>query len=202
MKYEELKNDFKEQIAGALNDFSATEQNNKVYAIVFDCDLDNGQIVLRYSNQENFEKLKMTWEEYKDMYKPYGQNGLFGLKYNSVGDFPMLKYEYSGMTKHFLDSYYYYRIGDYFGEGESVDVSEISGQTLDEDQLESEMESIFIRMITNTIDEIKDVLETINCEEDHLVFMCDHDISNADFEKWVRKTNEGKLVDKLAQIMD
>ena len=47
MKYEELKNDFKEQIIYTLNDFSATQQNKNVYAIVFDCDLDNGQIVLR-----------------------------------------------------------------------------------------------------------------------------------------------------------
>lgn len=136
------------------------------------------------------------------MYKPYGQNGLFGLKYNSVGDFPMLKYGYSGMTKHFLDSYYYYGTGDYYGEEEPVNVMEISGQTLEEDGLGTEIKNIFTRMILDTIHEIKDMPEMINYDEDYLVFMCDHDISNDDFEKWVRKTNDGKLVDKLAQIMD
>ncbi|MDE7200957.1 MAG: hypothetical protein K2O91_03420 [Lachnospiraceae bacterium] len=202
MKYEELKDDFKEQIIYTLNDFSATQQNKNVYAIVFDCDLDNGQIVLRYSNLDHFEKLKQSWEEYGYMYKPYGQNGLFGLKYNSIGDFPMLKYEYKGMTKHFLDSYYYYRTGDYYGEEEPVNVMEISGQPLEEDGLRTEIKNIFIRMIIDTIHEIKDTPEIINYDEDYLVFMCDHDISNDDFEKWVRKTNDGKLVDKLAQIMD
>ncbi|MDE6254102.1 MAG: hypothetical protein K2M78_15975 [Lachnospiraceae bacterium] len=202
MKYEELKNDFKEQIVRTLNDFSTTEQNKNVYAIVFDCDLENGQIVLRYCNLENFENLKQSWEEYKYMYEPYGQNGLFGLKYNSVGDFPMLKYEYNGMTKHFLNSYYYYSVGDYYGEEEPINVIEISGQTLEEDNLRTEIENIFIRMIIDTISEIKDMLEIINYDDDYLVFMCDHDISNDDFEKWVRKTNDDKLVDKLAQIMN
>lgn len=60
MKYEELKNDFREQILCTLNDFSTTDQNRNVYAIVFDCDLENGQIVLRYSNLENFESLKQS----------------------------------------------------------------------------------------------------------------------------------------------
>lgn len=202
MKYEELKNNFKEQIVCTLNDFSTTGQNKNVYAIVFDCDLANGQIVLRYSNLENFEHLKQSWEKYKHMYKPYGQNGLFGLKYNSVGDFPMLKYEYNGMAKHFLDSYYYYSVGDYYGEEEPINCIEIGGQILEKDNLSAEIENIFVRMILETICEIKDVLEMINYDEEYLVFMCGHDISNNDFEKWVRKTNDNRLVDKLAQIMN
>lgn len=202
MKYEELKNDFKEQIVHTLNDFSATGQNKNVYAIVFDCDLSNGQIVLRYSNLENFEKLKQSWEKYKYMYKPYGQNGLFGLKYNSIGDFPMLKYTYSGMTKHFLDSYYYYRMDDYWGEGTPIDIIETDGQVLEGDNLVEELENIFIKMITDTIGEIKDISGLINYSDDYLVFMCDHDISNEDLEEWIRKTNDDALVDRLAQIMD
>lgn len=202
MKYEELKRDFREQILCTLNDFSTTEQNKNVYAIVFDCDLGNGQIILRYSNLENFEKLKQSWEEYKYMYKPYGQNGLFGLKYHSVGDFPMLKYEYNGVTKHFLDSYYYYSVGDYYGGEEPVNFIEINGQILKEDNLSTEIENVFIRMIIETICEIKDMSGIINYDEDYLVFMCDHDISNEDFEIWVRKTNDDKVVDKLAKIMD
>ena len=102
------------------------------------------------------------------MYEPYGQNGLFGLKYNSVGG--------------------------YYGEDKPINVIEISGQTLEGDNLRTEIENIFIRMIIDTISEIKDMLGIINYDDDYLVFMCDHDISNDDFEKWVRKTNDDKLV--------
>ena len=73
---------------------------------------------------------------------------------------------------------------------------------MEEDNLRTEIENIFTRMIIDTISEVKDMLDIINYDEDYLVFMCDHDISNDDFEKWVRKTNDDKLVDKLAQIMN
>lgn len=202
MKYEELRNDFKEQIVCTLKDFSTTEQNKNVYVIVFDCDLDVGQIVLRYCNLEKFENLKQEWEEYEYMYEPYGQNGLFGLKYNSVGDFPMLKYGYNGMTKHFLDSYYYYSVGDYYGEEKPIEVFEINGQKLKKNKLKKEIENIFVTMIVDTIYDIKNMSDIINYDDDYLVFMCDHDISNDDFEEWVRKTNDDELVDKLAQIMN
>lgn len=202
MKYEEFKNDFKEQIIRTLTDFSNTEQNKNVYAIVFDCDLSVGQVVLRYSNLEVFEGLKKDWKKYGYMYKPYGQNGLFGLKYNSVGDFPMLRYEYNGVAKHFMESYYYYQMDSYFGEGEPIDVIEMNGQILREDNLREELKNIFIKMIIDTIHEVKDMPKIINYDNDYLIFMCDHDYSNADLEKWVRQTNDNKLVDKLAQIMD
>lgn len=201
MKYEELKNDFKKRILCTLNDFSTTKQNKNVYAIVFDCDLEVGQIVLRYSNLENFENLKQSWENYKYMYRPYGQNGLFGLKYD-VGGFPMLKYAYDGMTEHFLNSCYYYSVGDYYGEGEPINAIELSGQTLKGDNLGAEIENIFIKMIMDIIDEIRGMSDIINYDDDYLVFMCTHDITNDDFEKWVRKTNDDKLVDKLVQIMN
>lgn len=115
----------------------------------------------------------------------------------------MLKYGYNGMTKHFLDSYYYYySVGDYYGEEKPIEVFEINGQKLKKNKLRKEIENIFITMIVDTIYEIKNMSDIINYDDDYLVFMCDYDISNDDFEKWVRKTNDDKIVDKLAQIMN
>lgn len=202
MKYENLKNDFREQIINTLKDFATTEQNKNIYAIVFDCDLDNGQIVLRYSNNENFETLKQSWKNYKYMYEPYGQNGLFGLKYNSVGDFPMLRYQYSGLTNNFLDSFYYYNVGDYYGDDELITVIEMKDKILEGDSLKNEIKNILISMIVDIINEIKTMTQIIDFDKDCIIFMCDHDISNDDFERWVRKTNDDDLIDRLAQIMD
>ena len=44
--------------------------------------------------------------------------------------------------------------------------------------------------------------QIIDFDKDCIIFMCDHDISNDDFERWVRKTNDDDLIDRLAQIMD
>lgn len=202
MKYGNLKNDFREQIINTLKDFATTEQNKNIYAIVFDCDLDNGQIVLRYNNNENFETLKQSWKNYKYMYEPYGQNGLFGLKYNSVGDFPMLRYQYSGLTNNFLDSFYYYNVGDYYGDDELITVIEMKDKILEGDSLRKEIKNILISMIVDIINEIKTMTQIIDFDKDCIIFMCDHDISNDDFERWVRKTNDDDLIDRLAQIMD
>ncbi len=201
MKYEELRNDFKGQIISVLEDFAKTEQNKAVYAIAFDCDFENGTIVLRYANDEVFEKLKEDWEDYAYMYKPYGQNGLFGLKYNSIGDFVMLKYEYSGLTGSFQDSYYFYSVGDYYGEGEPISEIEIDGSVLSGEELEDEISDIFERMIIETIEDVKN-MSVINFDKDCIVFMCDHDISNEDFKMWVEKTNDSELVGRLAEIKD
>ncbi len=201
MKYEDLRDDFRAQVITALEEFSKTEQNKAVYAIAFDCDTENGAIVLRYANSEVFEKLKESWDDaYADMYKPYGQNGLFGLKY-SVGDFEMLKYEYSGLTSSFQDSFYFYSVGDYYGEGEPISEIEIDGRVLAEEELEDEINDVFERMIIETIEEVKN-MPSIDFDKDSLVFMCDHDISNEDFKMWVRKTNDEELVERLAKIKD
>ncbi len=199
MKYRDLRNDFKEQIISKLKEFANTEHNKDVYAIVFDCTSDVGGIYLKYSNNEHFEVLKETWDKYKSLYKPYGKNGLFGLKYNSVGNFIGLKDSYTGLTNRFLNSIYYYHVGDYWGEGEPIETMEIDG--LECDNLSSLIDDIFIRMIIETIEDVKNMSQ-INFTEDCLVFMCDHDISNEDFKMWVEKTNDRDLVEKLANIFD
>lgn len=201
MKYDDLKKDFGEQVFSALKEFVVSENNKAVYAIAFDCDLDVGQIVLRYSNSAVFEKMKESWDDYKYMYKPYGQNGLYGLKYNSVGDYEILKYDFNGFTRNFLDSYYYYSVGEYYGESEPISEFEMNGELMEKVFFKASIEKIFTQLVIETITEVKKMTE-IDFTEDSLVFMCGHDISNREFRSWVSKINDKKLVDRLAKIKD
>ncbi len=208
MRYEEIKNDFIKQIMETLDAFAKTEENKEVYAIVFDCDYETGQIVLRYSNNRVFQELTKHFEEYRDLYEPYGKNGLFGMKYNSVGDFPELKAQYEEITNDFLDSYYYYSVGDYYGDSELIDKIEIGNEVMEGEELEIQGEKsdgiayIYTRLVMDTIDYVKENIAKIDITNDFLIFMCDHDISNEEFEEYVRKTNDRGLVDTLCRIMD
>lgn len=61
--YIDVKNDFKNQVIEEIVSFSETDSNKDIYAIAFDCDDEVGQVCLRYSNLENFEKQKEDWDE-------------------------------------------------------------------------------------------------------------------------------------------
>lgn len=49
-----LKDEFYMGIMEALKEFALSEDNNEVYALVFDCDSDVGVISLRYRNKQHF----------------------------------------------------------------------------------------------------------------------------------------------------
>lgn len=200
--YNDVKNDFKNQVIEQIVSFSKTDSNKDIYAIAFDCDDEVGQVCLRYNNLENFEKQKKDWDEYSYMFEPYGLNGLFGLKY-SVGDFEFIECEWSGELDSFFDSYYFYSVGDYYGEGEPIDCICIDGNELTDDDLADSYYEIWKRLILETINEIKDeVRNVLNVTDDFIMFMCMHDISNEDFKNWVEKTTDCEIVEYLASIID
>ncbi len=202
MNYDEIKSDFKAQVKTGLDILVKSEENKDVYALVFDCDSSTGEVALVYNNIHMFEEMKKDWEKYKYMYEPYGLNGLFGFKYNSVGDFKIIDLDFEGDVERFLDSYYYYSVGHYYGEGEPLGSISMNGNEYDADALKNEMPRIWETLIIETINELKEELINIDTTDDFIMFMCDHDISNEDFEMWIRKTNDSALIDKLASIMD
>ena len=202
MNFDEIKKEFKVQVKACLDKFATTKENKQVYSIVFDCDSETGGICLRYSNIHMFEEMKKDWDNYAYMYEPYGLNGLFGCKYNSVGDFKMLDIHFEKNVEKFLDSYYFYSIGEYYGEDEPLKTISVNGKDYDENTLQDEMPKIWEKLIIETINELKEELSNIDITDDFIMYMCDHDISNEDFELWIRKTNDAVLIDKLADILD
>lgn len=199
MNYIVLKKEFKEQIKGCLDRFSKTEENKEIYCIAFDCDSDSGSICLRYANKKSLEERRKDWEKYSYMYKPHGLQGLFGYKY-STGDFKFIEHDFTGNVKWFLDSYYYYRVGDYYGKDQPIK-NMLWEQKYSEDELKNVMLGIWETMIIETIHELKSEISMIDTTDDFLMYMCDHDISYEDLDMWVRKTNEGSLVDELKSKM-
>ena len=100
----------------------------------------------------------------------------------------------------FLDSYYYYRVGDYYGKDQPIK-NMLWEQKYSEDELKNVMPGIWETMIIETIHELKSEISMIDTTDDFLMYMCDHDISYEDLDMWVRKTNEGSLVDELKSKM-
>ena len=76
----------------ALTEFAKTEANKDVYAIVFDCEVADQYVYLRYASESDYEILLADYEKYARYYEPYGLNGLLGYKYNQVGDFHYIEY--------------------------------------------------------------------------------------------------------------
>ena len=180
-----LKNEFYESIKAALGQFSRTEQNNDVYALALDCDSDVGQICLRYNNTARFTE---RIPEYQKYYIKYGWKvyGLHGSEYD-VGEFAFIEYQRSGLVKHFLDSYYYYAIGDYYGEGEPIE------------EIKEHYHEIFWDMVESTIQRLKPELKEIGIDAaEHIIFFCcDHDQSEEDMDKMKSHTVNSELMTKL-----
>lgn len=77
------------------------------------------RISLRYRNRQQFENEVSRYEEYN---KKYGWEiyGLHGSEYEP-GEFSFIEYENTKLVKHFTDSYYYYEVGTYYGEGKPLE---------------------------------------------------------------------------------
>lgn len=179
-----LQESFYHSIKEALDRFVQTGFNTEVYALVFDCDSDGGQICLRYANTAYFNESLKDFEQYKYMFGPYGKYGLRGYKY-SVGDFPFIDFEYSPQVQQFLDTYYYYDTGDYCGEG-----APIAG-------LEETYKEIWKDMILSCIRRLKGEYRKLRTTDDFIIFMCDHDQSDEDTEEWIKWTVDSELFSKL-----
>lgn len=164
--------------------------------LAFDCDSEVGQLCLRYGNQKLFQEDIKNFDDYADMYQPYGKYGLHGAKY-TVGNFGFIEWENSGDVEHFLDSYYYYRTGDYFGEGEPMEVLTVNGKELKGKQLAENIKEIWENMILDCINRLKREKLGLDTTEDFIIFMCDHDISAEEFEVSIKKTVDKQLFKKL-----
>lgn len=179
-----LNESFYRSVKKALDEFTKTEDNLDVYALVFDCDSDVGMISLRYNNMAHFEEDVQNFEKYKYMYEPYGKYGLHGYQY-SVGEFPFIEYQEEPFVKHFLDSYYFYKIGDYFGEGEPIQ------------GLENNYCEIWKNMILSCIERLKKEYNKLHVTEEFIIFMSEHDQSDEEIEEYIQLTVEESLFQKL-----
>lgn len=179
-----LNESFYASVKKALDAFAETDNNTEVYALVFDCDSDVGGISLRYNNMAHFQEKVQNFERYQFMYEPYGKYGLHGYQYD-VGDFPFLKYQKEPLVAHFLDSYYYYAIGDYYGEGEPVQ------------GLEDSYRDIWKNMILSCIERLQKEYDKLHVTEEFVIFMVDHDQSDKEIEEYVKWTVEETLFQKL-----
>lgn len=179
-----LLDSFYKSIKDALDKFSRTEDNFQVYALVFDCDSETGQICLRYSNIAHFNKELEEYERYRYMFEPYGKYGLRGYKY-SVGDFRFIDFEYDAVVEHFLDSYYYYATGDDCGKGDPI-----AG-------LENDYMQIWKDMILSCIKRLQVEYSGLRTTDDFIIYMCDHDQSDEMAEEWIKLTVPEALFRKL-----
>ncbi len=180
-----LKEEFYLCIKEALKEFSKSSDNNKVYAIVLDCDSSVGGAWLRYGNREHFQE---HLEEYKKYNKKNGWEiyGLHGSEYEP-GEFSFIEYQESDKVKHFTESYYYYATGHEYYEREPIE------------DIKDNYEEIFWDMIVDTILRLKDEMKEIGIDitENFIMFCCDHDQSDEERDRMIRWTVEEELMKKL-----
>ena len=104
IKIEDVAERMYQSFKKALADFAKTEDNKEVYAVVFDCNIPYFDVCLRYANARDYEKRSADYDKYADLYKPYGRKGLFGFKYNAVGDFKRIDFAEDSVVKYFRSS--------------------------------------------------------------------------------------------------
>lgn len=180
-----LKEEFYQCILEALKKFSADENNKDVYAMVFDCDSSVGMISLRYRNRQQFNSELKTYEEYKNKYG-WEIYGLQGSEY-APGEFVFLDYQATEFVEHFLDSYYYHAVGEYYGDGTPIE------------EIKNNYETIFWDMIVETINRLKGEMESlgIHTTEKFILFHCDHDQSFEEMEEMMCMTVDAELMQSL-----
>ena len=182
---DKLEDEFYSCIVEALKKFAVTEDNKEVYALVFDCDSDVGVISLRYRNKKHFQNEISRYEEYN---KKYGWEvyGLHGSEYEP-GEFPFIEYEVTKLVKHFQDSYYYYEVGTYYGEGKPFEA------------MKENYRELFWNLVLDTIERLKSEIPqiAIHTTDDFIIFHCDHDQSYEDRDKMIRKTVEEEILKRI-----
>ncbi|MBQ4531214.1 MAG: hypothetical protein IJA36_11530 [Lachnospiraceae bacterium] len=182
-----LKEEFYQCIVEALKKFSVDENNTDVYVMAFDCDSSVGMISLRYRNRQQFNSELNTYEDYN---KKYGWKiyGLQGSEYDP-GEFEFINYQKTALVKHFLDSYYYHAVGEYYGEGTPIK------------EIKNNYKTIFWDMIVDTIQRLKEEMKSlgIHTTEKFIMFHCDHDQSYEEVEKMMRMTVESDILQSLRE---
>ncbi len=225
IKIEEIEELMYQSFKKAIINFTKTENNKNIYAIVFDCDVSNFCVCIRYANESNYEKRLIDYDKYAYMYKPYGKKGLCGYKYNAVGDFSRIDWEADRAVKYFFECGYcqstdavYYenaeRPTDTFEYKEAILRGDVKTELLhccngkfQKDGsfyigLASELSGIFEELIVNSILRLKDDDLGLDKTDDFIMFMSDHDINNTTFAEYVSRTVDKDLFDQLTDYSD
>ncbi len=193
----EIMEEFYGCIKKALEEFAKTEDNKDVYAMVFDCTSEIGQIAFRYNNRAHFTAHLAEYERY---YKEYGWSvyGLHGSEYEP-GEFAFIDYETTKLVEHYFDSYYYYSWDEnYFGEGEPEGLLDKEGNVSKESEtFRASLWDLVIKTIERLMDDIHKGDIGIDISDDFIFFHCDHDQSYEERDKMISKTVSSKLMDKL-----
>ncbi|MFF2912679.1 DUF4303 domain-containing protein [Paenibacillus sp. NPDC057934] len=158
-----FKEVFIEHCSRTLEDFSKTEGNQDVYAVVLDAEPTYGRVLLRWNTLAALQK---TIESYYDSYTPNQVNGRNGLKFNA-GDF---SYEDPAQPE-VMDEFAYlleYRLSELYDKEEvDDDAPEI--------QEANDLRAKFIEMLIEVVDELQDVMQLLNKTDDFMAFVVDHD---------------------------
>lgn len=180
-----LKNEFYSCVADALKNFSTSAENHDIYAIAFDCDSSVGSVVLRYRNRSSFEREISVYEEYQKEYG-WAVYGLYGSEYD-VGEFDIIEYQKSELVTHFMDSYYYHKVGDYHGAGEPIE------------DIADNYQGIFWDMMICTINRLKSEVQGfgIHTTDDCIIFHCDHDESQDERKEKISITVDSETMKRL-----
>lgn len=220
IKIEEIEELMYESFKKAIISFTNTGNNKDVYAIVFDCDISNFCVCIRYANEDDYKKRLIDYDKYAYMYKPYGKKGLWGYKYNSVGDFNRIEWEADATVNYFFKSGYCQSVDAVYYENADrpADTFEYKGMILKGDVktellhccngkfqkdgeffigLASELSGIFEDIIINCILRFKDDELGLDKTDDFIMFMSDHDISDTTFAEYVSRTVDKNIFDQL-----
>ncbi|MDE7363386.1 MAG: hypothetical protein K2N27_00645 [Ruminococcus sp.] len=206
---------FKKEIAN----FAKSKNNKNIYAFVFDCDLGNFNLCLRYANERDYKNRLADYDKYAYMCQPYGKKGLFGYKY-SVGDFGRIDWKVEGEIMHFFNSGYCQVVDAvYYGNAiRPADTFEYNGEFLKGDTqtellhcydgafykdgvffvgLGDKLMNILEEIIVNCILRLKNDDLGLDQTDDFIMFMCDHDISNATLAEYVKRTVDKDIFEQL-----
>lgn len=190
IEIQRVKESYYQSIKKALMNFSQTEKNLDLYALVFDCDSSVGKIVLRYGSIPDFTKQLEDFEKYADLYRPYGKSGLRGYQYD-VGNFAYLDYKVTEEMKIFQDYYYYYMTGDFCWNWEECFIPEHV------EELEKDCKKVLEEIVLYCIQKLKENFIKLNVTDDFIMYMCDHDQTYKEKEDMIKQTVDEKLFKKL-----
>ena len=187
INYDTLKASFYNNFKEAILNFSKSDDNKDVYAIVFDCDNDNGQVCIRYANEKFFKSFMKEYEKYKRIYEKYGKYSLVAYKY-SIGDFKYIDFEEKDEMKHFDDTYYYYITEDkYYGDDKPYEIVLENGKKINIKNDLNVLQNMWERIIIENIKELSKESLEINKTDDFIMFMVLHDQSDEEIKKYIMK---------------
>jgi len=186
-------NNFKE----AILKFSKNEDNKQVYAIVFDCDNDNGQVCIRYANEKFFEEFMGDYDKYKSMFEKYGKYNLVAYKY-STGNFKFIDFEENDEMKRFDDTYYYYVTEDkYYGDDKPYEIIIENGKNTNIKNDLATLQNMWERLIIENINKLLKEDLGIDKTDDFIMFMVLHDQSDNDIKEYIKKTVDDDTYQKV-----